>query len=267
MSDRVWQSCVRIGSLFFVLAVLLIAAAFPHDGRFTVERAKEAQSYDAASDYDACKTLLGPLRSDVAADTSQPETDKPKKDRYYELCQQTRSADGALRAASYAWWQTAISGFAFVALLVTVYFTGLAALHTAEAANAASKQVEHAGRQIEIVALDQRPWITVETTLVEYERTAADFRSVVIITVKNIGRTPAIDVRINVPQATILAPGTDATYSSIEMIRSEMERSRTGSPEGLYGPTYFPQKETIENHLVWGHVDRSAAVFFVKTDG
>ena len=107
---------------------------------------------------------------------------------YADLCQQWRMAEFAKRQVKWVrnqFWATVVEG---ILLLVTVIFTGIAAIAATKAANAANASVEVASKNAE---RQLRAYVYVDEISISEDDKTTTGKCRVSVSIKNSGQTPA----------------------------------------------------------------------------
>ena len=167
-------------SIGFGLAVSLLSAP--------QREHREAHHQSEASDR-KCDHLVHPFGVKSGKEDST-ETGTVKKERYIELCQQIRSANGAENSAYWAWVQAMVA-WAGVALAVAATFAASLAAHFTW------KQAKSAADQVAIMRREQRPWVVIDSMVATGVAIASpgELQIPIDLHLKNVGAKVATEVR------------------------------------------------------------------------
>lgn len=104
-------------------------------------------------------TSLREITTNVGPVAYKAVCDNPVDAKDYDLCQQWRMAKAAEDAARYAFYQIALSFFALIGLLATVFYTAKAARAATDAATAAQVSADTARQHLHIL---EKPYVVME---------------------------------------------------------------------------------------------------------
>ena len=179
----------------------------------------------------------------------EPGCSAPKNREDDDLCQQRRMAKAAEEAAWWAKWQTKIGAAGFIAVALSLIFTGWAAFAAARSANAAEKTV----------VIENRPWIRIDTpqfiTGLSINNRGAQAQFMVPI--ENVGRGPAQKLWVEIGEidfATSDPPADRDRWIELQLSRYQggFVEDEVIFPKQPYGHQAIANfsREIIERHPV-----------------
>jgi hypothetical protein len=234
-------------ALVGLAALAIVAASYPY-----LKSSCQSQGYEAYHQPDA-SGLLPPLaKNEKVAPNSERAADRRSEQREEaDLVRQDRSALAAERLLDLTRCQTAVSVAGFVAILLSLFFTGWAAMAAASAAKAADKAVEVTG---DTAKRQLRAYVLAKDHSVEkfYSGGKPKF----VIKIHNFGQTPAYEVRCRV-----LARCTD---EDVDAYRFMMRLADTigGDSNAVLGPGDF----LVQSNEMKGPLDHEAWQLLVSGD-
>lgn len=259
-SGRLHHSAVR-GCL--IAAILLVSlsgegGAQPNDGSPAKQPQSNEQNASPAGmppNPEKPQAVPVPQQQEPERAAYDPRCDKPKDREDSDLCEQRRMSKAAEEAAWWAAFQSKLGIAGFVAVVLSLFFTGWAAVAAARAARAAQKSADA------IPHIERAYVFFWDVQRRDFSFVPRPGRTVVIPTsgqnviYRNCGKTPAVIVKTKLecdvftqppnpasapektlPSGAVIGAGDDWPRGKVDVSKEKIERAKSeGAEIYLYG--------------------------------